>query len=254
VGNGAPESNGTLEPSDDEPMVAVPPLGTDQQPLVTGDRLDEAITKLLPTHMQLIMGIGTAEELALAEVKAEEAMKRTHVEGSDADPEADVPMISTACPYTGDVLTRERIKADPVAWTNEAFDRLRAVPLIARPLARNTVERFAREHDFWRVTTLVMDENKDAMIEADEFDIDTMLVMFRELQSKQLKAAAEGVDGLTPEMRRFIEEAKASGVTRCPIRDVAEAAEDCPVDFKTATPEQAKAAVEAYMKNEDASE
>jgi hypothetical protein len=92
------------------------------------------------------------------------------------------------------------------------------------------------------------------MIEADEFDIDTMLVMFRELQSKQLKAAAEGVDGLTPEMRRFIEEAKASGVTRCPIRDVAEAAEDCPVDFKTATPEQAKAAVEAYMKNEDASE
>ena len=254
VGNGAPESNGTLEPSDDAPMVAVPPLGTDQQPLVTGDRLDEAITKLLPTHMQLIMGIGTAEELALAEVKAEEAMKRTHVEGSDADPEADVPMISTACPYTGDVLTRERIKADPVAWTNEAFDRLRAVPLIARPLARNTVERFAREHDFWRVTTLVMDENKDAMIEADEFDIDTMLVMFRELQSKQLKAAAEGVDGLTPEMRRFIEEAKASGVTRCPIRDVAEAAEDCPVDFKTATPEQAKAAVEAYMKNEDASE
>jgi hypothetical protein len=128
------------------------------------------------------------------------------------------------------------------------------VPLIARPLARNTVERFAREHDFWRVTTLVMDENKEAMIEADEFDIDTMLVMFRELQSKQLKAAAEGVDGLTPEMRRFIEEAKASGVTRCPIRDVAEAAEDCPVDFKTATPEQAKAAVEAYMKNEDATE
>jgi len=254
VGNGAPESNGTLEPSDDEPMVAVPPLGTDQQPLVTGDRLDEAITKLLPTHMQLIMGIGTAEELALAEVKAEEAMKRTHVEGSDADPEADVPMISTACPYTGDVLTRERVEADPVAWTTEAFDRLRAVPLIARPLARNTVERFARGHDFWRVTTLVMDENKEAMIEADEFDIDTMLVMFRELQSKQLKAAAEGVDGLTPEMRRFIEEAKASGVTRCPIRDVAEAAEDCPVDFKTATPEQAKAAVEAYMKNEDATE
>ncbi|MEX0907832.1 MAG: universal stress protein, partial [Gemmatimonadota bacterium] len=32
-------------------------------PTVTGERLDEAITKLLPTHMQLIMGIGTAEEL-----------------------------------------------------------------------------------------------------------------------------------------------------------------------------------------------
>ena len=252
--NEASSSNGASAPSDDSPMVAVPPLGTDQRPLVTGDRLDEAISKLLPTHMQLIMGIGTAEELALAEVKAEEAMKRTHVEGNDADPEADVPMISTACPYTGDILTRERTDADPIAWTLEAFDRLRAVPLIARPLARNTVERFARGHDFWRVTTLVMDENKDAMIEADEFDMDTMLVMFRELQSKQLKAAAEGVDGLTPEMRRFIEEAKASGVTRCPIRDVAEAADDCPIDFKTVTPEQAKAAVEGYMKDEGASE
>ena len=53
--------------------------------------MDEAITKLLPTHMQLIMGIGTAEELALAEVKAEEAMKRTLVNGLDADPQARRP-------------------------------------------------------------------------------------------------------------------------------------------------------------------
>ena len=36
---------------------------------VTNKWLDEAIRKLLPTHMQLIMGIGSAEEIALAEVK-----------------------------------------------------------------------------------------------------------------------------------------------------------------------------------------
>ncbi len=125
------------------------------------------------------------------------------------------------------------------------------MPLIARPLARNTVERFAREHEIWRVTTTVMDENKQAMIEADEFDMDTMLVMFRELQSKQLRAEAEGVDGLTPEMRKFIEEAKASGVTRCPIRDVAEKADACPVDIRTVSPEDAKAAVEAFMKEDE---
>jgi nucleotide-binding universal stress UspA family protein len=216
-------------------------------PMVTSERLDEAIRKLLPTHMQLIMGIGTAEELALAEVKAEQAMKRTAVEGHDADPEPATPMISVKCPYTGHVQTRERNATDPIVWTAEAFERLRAVPLIARPLARNTVERFAREHAFWRVTTMVMDENKQAMIEADEFDMDTMLVMFRELQTKQLKAAAEGVDGLTPEMRRFIEEAKAAGVTRCPIRDVAEKAGDCPVDFSTVSPADARAAVEKFM-------
>ena len=249
-GNGAsaPDTNGEVQ------VAAVPPLGTNGLPMVTSERLDEAITKLLPTHMQLIMGIGTAEELGLAEVKAEEAMKRTLVEGHDADPEPETPMISEKCPYTGHVSSRERLAGDPVVWTEEARGRLQAVPLIARPLARNTVERFARDNDFWRVTTLVMDENKEAMIEADEFDMDTMLVMFRELQAKQLRATAEGVDGLSDEMRKFIEEAKASGVTRCPVRDVAEAADECPVDFKTATPEEAKAAVEAFMTDQDAGE
>jgi hypothetical protein len=76
--------------------------------------------------------------------------------------------------------------------------------------------------------------------------------MFKELQSKQLKAAAEGVDGLTPEMRAFIEEAKASGVTRCPIRDIDKAAEKCPVDFEMATPEQARRAMEMMAAEGDA--
>ncbi len=216
-------------------------------PTVTGERLDEAIQRLLPTHMQLIMGIGTAEELAMAEVKAEDAMKRTVVEGHDDDPVPGVEMIDTKCPYTGHVQTRERTLADPVVWTHEAFERLAAVPLVARPLARNTVEKFAKEHAVWRVTTEVMDENKEAMIAADTFDMDTMLVMFKELQTKQIKAAAEGVDGLTPEMRKFIEEAKAQGVTRCPIRDIEDQVEKCPVDLKTTSPADAKAAVEKFM-------
>jgi nucleotide-binding universal stress UspA family protein len=232
-GNGADPHGQTAVPAD--------------LPVVTSERLDEAIKKLLPTHMQLIMGMGTAEELALAEVKAEEAMKRTVVEGSDADPAPEVPMVTTKCPYTGHAQTRERTAADPVVWTAEAYQRLKAVPLIARPLARNTVERFGREHGFWRITTRVMDENKQSMIEADEFDMDTMLVMFKELQSKQLKAAAEGVDGLSDEMRKFIEEAKAQGVTRCPIRDIEAQAEKCPVDMKTVSPADAKKAVEEFM-------
>jgi nucleotide-binding universal stress UspA family protein len=228
-----------------------PAVTVEELPVVTNERLDEAITKLLPTHMQLIMGIGTAEELALAELKAEQAMQRTVVVGSDADPVPATPMIETKCPYTGNVQSRERIATDPVEWTIEGFARLKAVPLIARPLARNTVEKFAREHGMWRVTTMVMDDNKQAMIEADTFDMDTMLVMFKELQTKQIQAAAEGLDGITPEMRKFIEEAKASGVTRCPIRDMEEQADKCPVDFKTATPEQAKKAVEEFMAESD---
>jgi hypothetical protein len=58
---------------------------------------------------------------------------------------------------------------------------------------------------------------------------------------------------MSPEMRRFIEEAKASGVTRCPIRDIERQMDDCPVDFKTVTPEEAKRAVEQFLAEEEGS-
>jgi len=216
-------------------------------PTVTNKWLDEAIQKLLPTHMQLIMGIGSAEEIALAEVKATEQLKATKVQGHDVDPEPAVAEIETKCPVTGSVSKRPRVATDPIVWTEESWQRLQLVPLIARPLARNTVERFARNHDIWRVTTRVMDDNKQAMIEADEFDVDTMMVMFTELRAKQIRAEAEGKDALSPEMRAFIEEAKAQGVTRCPIRDIEDKMQKCPVDMKTVTPEEAKRAVEKLL-------
>ena len=215
--------------------------------IVTNPRLDQAIRKLLPTHMQLIMGIGTAEEIALAEVKAEEQLKATKILGHDADPEP-AAEIEVRCPVTGAVSRRPRTAKDPISWTVEAWDRLRNVPLIARPLARNTVERFARNHGIWRVTTPVMDDNKQAMIEADEFDAETMMVMFTELRAKQIRAGAEnGTGELSSEMRKFIEEAKAAGITRCPVRDLEAKMSACPVDFQTVTPEEAKAAVERLL-------
>jgi nucleotide-binding universal stress UspA family protein len=218
--------------------------------IVTNKWLDEAIRKLLPTHMQLIMGIGTAEEIVLAEVKATEQLKTTKVQGHDADPVPLTAEIEVRCPVTGTISTRARVATDPIIWTEEAWQRLQAVPLIARPLARNTVERFARNHDIWRVTTMVMDENKQKMIEADEFDVETMMVMFTELRAKQIRAEAEGRDGMTPEMRAFIEEAKAQGITRCPIRDIEEKAGKCPVEFKGMKPEDAKQAMERLLQEQ----
>ena len=215
--------------------------------IVTNARLDEAIRKLLPTHMQLIMGIGTAEEIALAEVKAQQQMQATKVQGHDTDPQPRVPEVEVKCPVTGAVSTRPHVATDPIVWTEEAWQRLQLVPLIARPLARNTVERFARGHGIWRVTTPVMDDNKQAMIAADEFDVETMMVMFTELRAKQIRAEAEGTDALSPEMRAFIEEAKAQGITRCPIRDIEQKMGKCPVDFKGATPDEARQAVEKLL-------
>jgi len=217
---------------------------------VTNRWLDEAIKKLLPTHMQLIMGIGTAEELALAEVKATEQLKVTKVQGHDEDDVSDVALVETRCPVTGVVSTRPRVATDPIVWTEEAWARLGLVPLIARPLARNTVERFARSHEIWRITTRVMDDNKQQMIEADEFDVETMMVMFTELRAKQIRAEAEGRDALSPEMRAFIETAKAQGITRCPIKDIEDKMGKCPVDFKGVKPEDAKQAVERLLQEQ----
>ncbi len=218
--------------------------------IVTNQRLDEAIRKLLPTHMQLIMGIGSAEEIALAELKAEEQLRTTKVQGHDSDPEGPGE-IEVRCPVTGAVSRRPRTAKDPITWTEEAWERLQRVPLIARPLARNTVERFARNHGIWRVTTAVMDDNKQAMIEADEFDAETMMVMFQELRAKQIRAGAEkGTGELSSEMRRFIEQAKAAGVTRCPVRDLEAKMSACPVDFSGTTPEEAKSAVERLLERQ----
>ncbi|HEX9705515.1 MAG TPA: PCP reductase family protein, partial [Gemmatimonadales bacterium] len=164
-----------------------------------------------------------------------------------ADPEPATAETVVQCPVTGRVSTRPRVATDPIVWTEESWARLQLVPLIARPLARNTVERFARTHEIWRVTTRVMDENKQAMIAADEFDVETMMVMFTELRARQIRAEAEGRDALSPEMRAFIEEAKAQGMTRCPIRDIEEKMDRCPVDLKTVTPEEAKKAVEKLL-------
>ncbi len=221
--------------------------GGELNPIVTNKWLDQAIAKLLPTHMQLIMGIGSAEEIALAETKAEEQLRATKVVGYDDDPEPESSDVETKCPITGQVGKRPRMATDPIVWTNEAWDRLRGVPLIARPLARNTVERFSRNHGIWRVTTRVMDENKAAMIEADEFDAETMMTMFTELRARQIRAEAEGGSAISEEMRQFIEEAKANGVTRCPIRDIEVQMDKCPVDMKTVSPADAKKAVEQYL-------
>jgi nucleotide-binding universal stress UspA family protein len=227
--------------------------------VVTSQLLDDAIAKLLPTHMQLIMGIGDAEEIARAEVKAEEQMAKTVVLGFDGDTEPAGRMVEVKCPVTANVTVRERTVADPPVWTAEAFERLKTVPLIARPLARMTVERFARSHEMWRITTIVMDDNKQAMIEADEFDAETMMGMFRELRAKQIQAEAEGRDAMSSEMRQFIEEAKKAGVTRCPIRDleerdIEEQMKACPVDFKMTSPADAKAAVQRMLEQQSAEE
>ncbi len=163
--------------------------------VVTNEYLNKAIQALLPTHMQLVMGIGQAEEIARAEVKAEEAL-------------SDRPV--PPCPMGSDREAARQRARNGITWAKEAWERLELVPLIARPLARSTVERFAKDQDLDHVTVPVMDENKQAMIEADTFDMDTMMVMFSELRAREIRAGAEGYGG----------EFKELSGGKCPIREV----------------------------------
>jgi hypothetical protein len=174
--------------------------------VVTNALLDGAIKDLLPTHMQLVMGIGKAEEIARAELIAEEAL-------------ADRPVCQ--CPMGSDRAAAQKRARSGISWTKDAWERLERVPLIARPLARSTVERFARDHGVDHVTVQVMDENRQAMIEADTFDLDTMMVMFSELRAREIRESVGG-------SLAFLETSSA----KCPIKEVQEkidAMEKCPL-------------------------
>ncbi|MGH7544611.1 MAG: universal stress protein [Gemmatimonadota bacterium] len=177
--------------------------------VVTNALLDGAIRDLLPTHMQLVMGVGKAEEIARAELIAEEALSDRPVCG---------------CPMGSDRdAVRGRAKGG-ISWTQDAWERLERVPLVARPLARSTVERFARDHHVDHVTVQVMDENRQAMIEADTFDLETMMAMFSELRAREIRETVGG-------SLAFLETSGA----KCPIKEVQEkidAMEKCPVTKK----------------------
>jgi nucleotide-binding universal stress UspA family protein len=165
--------------------------------VVTNGLLDRAIQSLLPTHMQLVMGIGEAEEMARAEVKAEEAL-------------ADRPV--PRCPMGSDREAVRQRSRNGVTWSAEAWTRLELVPLIARPVARSTVERFAKQRDVDHVTVQVMDDNKQAMIEADTFDIETMMVMFSELRAREIRTGVETTGAFS----------ESAGPGKCPVREVQE--------------------------------
>jgi hypothetical protein len=165
--------------------------------VVTNGLLDRAIQSLLPTHMQLVMGIGQAEEIARAEVKAEEAL-------------ADRPV--PRCPMGSDREAARQRARNGVTWSAEAWERLELVPLIARPLARSTVERFAKQRELDHVTVQVMDENKQAMIEADTFDVETMMVMFSELRAREIRAGIDTAGAFS----------ESAGPGKCPVREVQE--------------------------------
>src|SRR5947209_7637452 len=149
------------------------------------------------------------------------------------------------------------IEEDGVAgleWAPEAEVRILRVPPFAQGIARRAVEEYVLEQTHGEPATVTnrwLDEAIKKLLPthmqlimgigtADEFAVDTMMVMFSELRAKQIRGEANG-------LQAFIEEAKAQGITRCPIRDIEEKMGKCPVDLKTLKPEEARAAMERLL-------
>ena len=182
--------------------------------------------------MQLIMGIGSAEEIALAEIKAEEQLKATKVEGHDED-------LVRGRGRGRDEVPDHGPRRQPAAHRHrpDRLDRGVVGPAAGRAAHRAARSR-ATPSSASRATTAsgasrrsVMDENKQAMIEADEFDAETMMVMFRELRAKQIRAEAEGRTRSRPRCAASSRKRRPRGMTRCPIRDIEEQMGKCPVDI-----------------------
>jgi hypothetical protein len=67
------------------------------------------------------------------------------------------------CPFAAMIGSTGTDTAAPVAWTEDAAGRLERIPTFIRPMARQAIERFARERGYGTVTDEVMDQARDFM-------------------------------------------------------------------------------------------
>jgi hypothetical protein len=67
------------------------------------------------------------------------------------------------CPFAAMIGGTAADPAAPVAWTEDAAGRLERIPTFIRPMARQAIERFARERGYGTVTDEVMDQARDFM-------------------------------------------------------------------------------------------
>lgn len=65
------------------------------------------------------------------------------------------------CPFAGMVQGLGEGREAGIQWTAEASTRLEKIPEFARAMARQGIERFAKERGFSRVDAVVLDQAKD---------------------------------------------------------------------------------------------
>lgn len=133
-----------------------------------------------PWETQLVRSLGVkvggaaGEAPPFADVRASLARQR---EGAFVEAEAHpdptataaTPTTATAgpgCPFAAMIPGEggaAGASADGPTWTPEAAARVERIPAFIRPMARQAIERFARERGYATITDAVMDEARGAM-------------------------------------------------------------------------------------------
>ena len=65
------------------------------------------------------------------------------------------------CPFATMVPGFAAAASEGLAWTPEAEARVERIPAFIRPMARQAIERFARDRGYGTITEAVMDEARD---------------------------------------------------------------------------------------------
>lgn len=132
-----------------------------------------------PWETQLVRTLGVKVGGAPAEAPAPFAAVRAglaHQREAALVPEASGPEVGVVaaptggpsaegpgCPFAAMIGATGGTAAPGVAWTSEAEGRLERIPVFIRPMARQAIERFARERGYAVVDARVMDQARDFM-------------------------------------------------------------------------------------------
>jgi hypothetical protein len=129
-----------------------------------------------PWETQLVKTLGVkvapggsqAPPAPMAEVRAHLASQRPGMFADSPAPASD-PSLSASgegpgCPFAAMIPGLGAATADGgLGWTPEAEARVERIPGFIRPMARQAIERFARERGHATITDAVMDEARDFM-------------------------------------------------------------------------------------------
>ena len=105
-------------------------------------------------------GSGSAQAEPMGTIRSSLAQGHDAFASSHAQVETDQKESGSKCPFTGAVADAFDASGE-IVWTQEAEERLGKIPQFARSMAKEGIERHAREKGYREISDAVMEEVRD---------------------------------------------------------------------------------------------